>query len=207
MIAALRNKCLIHRGACCAEVSRIREASSFSPVPIGCREQSDAACATGVAFGNERETVALSSAEMGTNFIRTEHGVLHNGTPNATTQNAQRCGTTTLLRFNSIWERLIGSFMRRLQFGHVLPIGSSLLFAASYGWHQRMVSPDTGRRPQHERDLAKIFRRRTRSARNRQGAHHKGISHNWRCGGSGIAWEGTFGARPRAKSSATGRMV
>jgi hypothetical protein len=129
------------------------------------------------------------------------------GHPTLTAHNAQRCGTTTLLRFNSIRKRLIGSFMRRLQFGYVLPSSSGLLFAASYGWHQRLVSPDPERRPQHERDVTKISRRRTRSARNRQGAHHKGMGHNWRCDGSGIAWEGTFGARQRAKSSATGRMV
>ena len=64
------NHPLISGGAKCAEVSRIREAPFDSPVPISRSKQSAPACVASVALRNERETIALSSAEMVTNLMR-----------------------------------------------------------------------------------------------------------------------------------------
>ena len=64
------NQPLVPGGAKCAEVPRIREASFDSPVPISRRKQSAPACVASVALRNERDTIALRSAEMVTNLMR-----------------------------------------------------------------------------------------------------------------------------------------
>jgi hypothetical protein len=64
------NQPLVPGGAKCAEVSRIREASFDSPVPISRRKQSAPACVASIALRNERDTIALRSAEMVTNLRR-----------------------------------------------------------------------------------------------------------------------------------------
>ena len=64
------NQLLIPSGAKCAEVSRVREASFDSPVPISRSKQSAPARVASVALRNEKDTIALSSAEMVTNLMR-----------------------------------------------------------------------------------------------------------------------------------------
>ena len=64
------NQPLVPGGAKCTEIPRIREASFDSPVPISRRKQSAPACVASVALRNERDTVALRSAEMVTNLMR-----------------------------------------------------------------------------------------------------------------------------------------